>query len=125
MTQTQLNKFRQVLEAKAADLAQSTRNREGIRVERTADALDGILGARERELAVQTLSAETSRLRDIRAALERIHDGCYGECAECEETISPARLNALPWAALCIHCQEAAQDGFGGNRVRYQFAMAA
>lgn len=41
---------------------------------------------------------------DIRAALRRISDGTYGTCANCGGQIAPARLQALPTAALCIGC---------------------
>ena len=45
-------------------------------------------------------------LRQIRRALARIEDGSYGVCLHCEEDISPKRVNAVPWAAFCIKCQE-------------------
>jgi DnaK suppressor protein len=44
----------------------------------------------------------------VRAALFRINDGSSGVCLRCEEDIKPKRLDAVPWAGLCIHCQEAA-----------------
>lgn len=40
----------------------------------------------------------------IDLALQRIQDGTYGVCVECEETINPQRLKALPFAVLCIQC---------------------
>jgi DnaK suppressor protein len=42
--------------------------------------------------------------------LERIRDGTFGSCIECESPISPKRLVALPWALRCIKCQDTA-DG--------------
>ncbi|HTN13913.1 MAG TPA: TraR/DksA family transcriptional regulator [Sphingomonadaceae bacterium] len=39
-----------------------------------------------------------------RAALQRIEDGTYGECANCGAEISEMRLKALPTATLCINC---------------------
>lgn len=44
----------------------------------------------------------------IRAALQRMRDGTYGICAQCEEPISQARLTVLPEAALCNRCAAAA-----------------
>ena len=38
-------------------------------------------------------------------ALARLDDGTYGTCQRCGKPISPARLEALPWAAHCIECQ--------------------
>jgi DnaK suppressor protein len=125
MTTTDLNRYRKLLETRAADLERSTRQRDGILVERTADALDDVLRAVERELALVNLAAGNARLREVREALARIENGTYGTCLECEEAISPARLAALPWAALCIHCQQAAQSRFGGQSVRPVFDAAA
>jgi RNA polymerase-binding protein DksA len=44
-------------------------------------------------------------LADIDAALQRIDDGTYGVCANCGKQIAPERLEARPWATLCIDCQ--------------------
>jgi DnaK suppressor protein len=50
-------------------------------------------------------------LAEIDAALERIEAGTYGECANCGAEIPAERLEALPYATLCIDCKrlEAAQ----------------
>ncbi len=108
MTKTELNKYKALLEAKQAELAGGLRNREGIAIEKTADALDEVQLAGERELAIRNLDRESNLLRNVRAALARIADGSYGTCLHCEEDISPKRLNAVPWTAYCITCQEAA-----------------
>lgn len=49
---------------------------------------------------------ESSRaeIQQIMSALGRIKDGTYGTCANCGEDIAPARLEALPYATLCIVC---------------------
>jgi YteA family regulatory protein len=44
-------------------------------------------------------------LAEIEAALERIDDGTYGICTNCGKEIPPERLEARPWATLCIDCQ--------------------
>jgi RNA polymerase-binding protein DksA len=44
-------------------------------------------------------------LSDIDAALKRIEDGTYGVCTTCGMQISEERLEARPWATLCIDCQ--------------------
>ncbi|MGH9721458.1 MAG: TraR/DksA family transcriptional regulator [Bryobacteraceae bacterium] len=108
MTKTELNKYKALLEARQADLASGLRNREGITIEKTADALDEVQLAGERELAIRNLDREASMLRSVRAALARIADGSYGSCLHCEEEISPKRLAAVPWTAYCLKCQEAA-----------------
>ena len=108
MTKTELNKQKALLEAKQAELAGGLRNREGIAIEKTADTMDEVQLAGERELAIRNLDRESILLRNVRAALSRVADGSYGTCLHCEEDISPKRLNAVPWTAYCIRCQEAA-----------------
>src|SRR5215469_12465468 len=108
MTQTELNKYKAMLETKQAELANGLRNREDIAIEKTPDALDEVQLAGERELAIRNLDRESSLLRNVRTALARIEDGSYGVCLHCEEDIKPKRLEAVPWAKYCIRCQEAA-----------------
>ena len=45
------------------------------------------------------------QLLDINRALERIEEGTYGICTNCGQPIQAERLEALPWAELCIDCQ--------------------
>jgi len=44
-------------------------------------------------------------LAEIDAALKRIEEGTYGTCTNCDRPIPVERLEALPWATLCIDCQ--------------------
>ena len=108
MTKNELNKYKALLEARQNELAGGLRNREGIAIEKTADALDEVQLAGERELAIRNLDRESNLLRNVRLALARIADGSYGTCLHCEEDISPKRLAAVPWATYCLKCQEAA-----------------
>jgi DnaK suppressor protein len=50
-------------------------------------------------------------ISEIDAALERIADGTYGTCSRCGEEIPLARLEANPWASLCIDCKRRAEGG--------------
>ena len=108
MSKSELEKYRTTLEAKKAEIAASLRNRDEIAIEKTADAIDEVQLAGERELAIRNLDRESVLLRQVRGALARLADGSYGTCLHCEEDISPKRLNAVPWTAFCIRCQEAA-----------------
>src|ERR1700686_2080993 len=108
MTKSELNKYRNVLEAKKTELVQLLRNRDGITIEKSPDALDEVQNAAERELAIRHLDRESNLLRNVRGALHRIDDGTFGVCLHCEEDISIKRLHAVPWAAYCIQCQEVA-----------------
>jgi DnaK suppressor protein len=49
---------------------------------------------------------EYRKLRQVKAALQRIEDGDYGICNNCGEPIPPRRLQVLPWATYCVPCQE-------------------
>ncbi len=106
MTKAELDKFRAILEAKQAELSGALRNRDEIVIEKAPDALDEVQLAGERELAIRNLDRDSSMLRQIRRALARLNDGSYGTCLHCEEDISQKRMNAVPWAAYCIKCQE-------------------
>lgn len=108
MTRTELNKYHAILTAKHAEITHATGRREGLAIERVPDALDEVQLAAERELTSRGLERESKLLRNVRAALERIAEDAYGSCLHCEEQISPKRLHAVPWATLCIKCQEIA-----------------
>ena len=122
MTRTELNKFQAILTEKHVELAWAAGRREGIAIERTPDTLDQIQFAAARELITRTLERQSELLRNVHAALDRIVEGSYGTCLECDEEITHKRLEAMPWATLCIMCQESAdrsprgsfasQDGF-------------
>ena len=58
---------------------------------------------------VHVLDTERVMLDDIVAALGRLEDGTYGKCEECQAAISEARLDAVPYAPLCIDCARASE----------------
>ena len=125
MTKTELNKYKQILEAKLAELSHAVRDREGIAIEKSPDALDEVQHASERELAIRNLDRESQLLRNVRAALTRINDGSYGVCLHCEEDINPKRLNAVPWTPFCIACQELADRNRDENIEMFEELMVA
>jgi DnaK suppressor protein len=108
MIDTETNTFKTILEAKRAELTEALRRRDGIAIEKSADQLDEVQRAAERELVFRNLDRESNLLRHVRAALGRIQDGTFGICLHCEEEISARRLKAIPWTPLCIRCQESA-----------------
>lgn len=56
------------------------------------------------DLAVSALERERQELAEIESALDRIKAGAYGMCENCGNSIREARLQAIPWARLCIRC---------------------
>ncbi len=108
MTTKELTHFRAVLEAREADLKELLRDREVIAVNLSADMLDQIQNAQERDMAMGNLERGSARLLEVRSALRRIQLGTFGTCADCEEDISMKRLAAVPWTTSCLSCREAA-----------------
>ncbi|HZS50638.1 MAG TPA: TraR/DksA family transcriptional regulator [Bryobacterales bacterium] len=108
MQKAELAKYKAMLEAKRDELARGQRNRADIAIEKTPDLLEEVQLTADRELAIRNLHRESGLLRSIRAALARIADGTYGICLNCEQEIKPKRLDAVPWAAYCVQCQELA-----------------
>lgn len=58
----------------------------------------------EQEFTLNLMENEEDTLAQIEAALERIEDGVYGSCIECEGRIPKTRLNAIPYTAHCVKC---------------------
>lgn len=111
MTRSELKRYAQLLEARQAELAKLIRNRDGIVIEKSPDAFDELQYAAEREMAIRNLDRDSNLLRNVRAAHRRIEEGSFGLCLHCEDDISSKRLNAVPWAAFCIRCQELVDQG--------------
>jgi DnaK suppressor protein len=58
----------------------------------------------EQEFTLSLMESEGAALEKIEASLERIEEGVYGNCEECGVKIPKSRLNAIPYATLCIKC---------------------
>ena len=103
-----LESVRQILESQLEQAVPARGLRESIHIHQVADPVDMTQQATEREMAVRDLDRGSSLVRRLRAAIERLNNGSYGICMLCEEDIAPKRLKAMPWAELCIRCQERA-----------------
>jgi|YelNatPaOPRAMG01_1025707.scaffolds.fasta_scaffold22129_3 DnaK suppressor protein len=107
MDKAALDRYKRLLETKLEELKQTVFRRDAIAVERSPDILDDLQSVVERERVITEIDRSSRLLQEVKAALSRIETGDYGFCQRCEEPISPARLNAVPWTPFCIHCQEA------------------
>ncbi|MEX2138563.1 MAG: TraR/DksA family transcriptional regulator [Pirellulales bacterium] len=58
----------------------------------------------EQEFTLSLMENDEGTLGAIEHALERIEDGAYGDCEECGNKIPKLRLEAIPYAALCVKC---------------------
>ncbi len=109
MTPQELSGFKKVLETELTVATRTIlRRRQSLAIEQSAESLEQLSYARERELAVLELSRHSDLVIEIQQALRRIEDGTFGICQSCERQISPKRLAAVPWTSLCIRCQETA-----------------
>lgn len=79
-------------------LGGSPENSGGDEVDIASDTID-------RTLLNSLGEADQFRLKMIDAALDRIVQGTYGVCLECGTPIADARLEAIPYAPLCVECQ--------------------
>ena len=106
MTRIQFNLYKKALDDKAEALSTRPGFRDEITVERAPDTLDALREAVDRDLAILTLNQQAAEFAEIRCALDRIAEGSFGRCLECDEPIPEKRLNAVPWAAYCVKCQK-------------------
>jgi len=98
--------YRQMLESRKLELIASQHNPQAIVIEKVPGSMDELVLASQRDIAIDTLNRRTELLCLVYEALLRLDEGSYGLCLECGKEIAERRLNALPWAALCLTCQE-------------------
>lgn len=60
-------------------------------------------------LTFELRKRERVMISKINTALQRIHEGNFGDCEACEEAIEKRRLEARPFSVLCVACQEATE----------------
>jgi DnaK suppressor protein len=106
LTRNQLAKTRALLVKELARVAAPDEEREEILIEPLFDVGDMASAEIEREMAGQQLDIRTHHANELRWAIERIDRGEYGKCTDCGADIDVHRLEALPYARLCHHCQE-------------------
>jgi RNA polymerase-binding protein DksA len=86
----------------------------GSLVDETGELVSGSADQHPADTATETVDREIDYtleehderlLAEIDAALKRIDNGTYGICVNCGAEISRERLEAMPWATLCIDCK--------------------
>lgn len=100
-----LAKREEILREIKEDLGQSLTSDQQRRLESGMDSGDHALMDLERELGISLLEMRNRKRQLIDEALIRVEDGTYGVCAECGVEISEKRLEAVPFARLCVECQ--------------------
>lgn len=118
-----LEKYRVALQARLAEYASWAHDRTELAIEPSADDLDRIRMATDRDLAVLRLNQTSQIINQARLALDALDHGEYGICEECDEAISARRLEAVPWTRVCIRCQEVRDET--ARQVDTEFERAA
>jgi DnaK suppressor protein len=83
-----------------------------------SDMADVGTDAFEQELTLDLMGNEKEVLEQIDAALERIEHGRYGRCEACGCGIAKARLDAIPYTALCVKCASRQESGAPNRKPR-------
>ncbi len=86
-------------------LGQSVTDEQQRRLEAAMDSGDQALVDLEREMGISLQEMRNRERQLIDDALDSLDEGTYGMCAECGDEISEKRLQALPFARLCVECQ--------------------
>jgi DnaK suppressor protein len=100
-----MTKRQETLHEIGASLGQSLTEDQQRRLESAMDVGDQALMDLERELGISLLEMRNRRRQQIDEALARLAEGTYGLCADCGVEISEKRLQAVPFAKLCVECQ--------------------
>ncbi|OYT19193.1 MAG: hypothetical protein CCU26_12925 [Nitrospira sp. UW-LDO-01] len=104
-----LEKRQEIIKEIEGSLGQSLTEDQQRRLESARDVGDQALMDLERELGISLMEMRNRRRQSIDEALTRLHEGTYGICAECGIEISERRLQAVPFAKLCVECQSRAE----------------
>ena len=110
MKKSDLTQHKKALLAKKEDLEHAIGHKANLTDRPAADGhgdfADRSVAANEEEINIQLQQTDAKLLRAIEDALARVEGGLYGICVDCEEEISTARLEAVPWTKVCISCKE-------------------
>ena len=124
MSTLDVEHFRKLLlekrEAVSAALDNLQRENSGSLEEETGELVSGSADQHLADTATETVEREIGNtleehderlLGAVDAALKRIDDGTYGKCVNCGAPIPEERLEAMPWATLCIDCKRKEERG--------------
>lgn len=108
MNKKELKRFKVALEQKRDSIISAGKKAhwENMEDTRRGDFVDQASDDNEVHVNLRLLQIDAKLLRAIEAAIERIENRTYGTCTICEQEISVARLQAVPWSSVCIACKE-------------------
>lgn len=100
-----LGKRQEIMREIEGNLGQSLTEDQQRRLESARDVGDQALMDLDRELGISLMEMRNRKRQAIDEALTRLNEGTYGICAECGIEVSEKRLEAVPFAKLCVQCQ--------------------
>jgi len=110
MNETKIASFRTKLEeirfAIVGEVQEKYKSPQDRLTEQVANIADDAVQSYERQLMMGLGEKEFEKLRLVEEAIEKLDEGQYGICLECEELISEERLTVLPFASHCVDCLE-------------------
>jgi RNA polymerase-binding protein DksA len=111
MKPSELKKYEKILQERRRDLLGRVSqlensalrdNRQDFSVDHMADAGSD---SYDQDFTLGLMEAEQQEVRDIMAAIERIQEGTFGVCETCGQPLAKPRLEAIPYARLCVECK--------------------
>jgi DnaK suppressor protein len=110
LSSSEIQKFRDLLSQKQdelSDIVHRKKEEQEFQQEEPeiGDEADIATRSVEKEILFDITDSEKQNLDGIEAALRKIEKGVFGRCESCQKTIPRLRLEVMPWARYCIHCQ--------------------
>lgn len=100
-----LSKREETLRELLDNVGQALTESQERRLESVGDVADQALRTFERDRSIFVMEIRNRKRQSLEEALTRLHEGTYGVCAECGIDINEKRLEAVPFAKLCVACQ--------------------
>lgn len=120
MDRATLAKFRSVLQARQQELTRivnvNQKHGRSVVEDYPQDAAERASIYASKEFFFAHSTQERRLLKMVNEALERLDQGTYGHCVACDDEINPRRLEAVPWARYCLHCQERLEQQVADRR---------
>jgi DnaK suppressor protein len=112
MSKVNLKKIKEKLLAERELLVEKLKGNDlSIDDSETPDPVDLAVRNYSKNVMLAVSENESRQLTLIDEAVARIDDEEYGLCQNCEQAITPKRLEAIPWARYCLNCQELVEKG--------------
>ena len=110
LSRMEIQRFQEKLESQRREarefLCRAEQDQKELDADRPPELGDFCIESATREYLFERASQHRRMLNRIERALQRIHEGSFGECATCGEEIQRKRLMAMPWTECCLHCQD-------------------